>query len=1132
MDSPTHGTLSLNADGSFSYAPALNFNGSDSFTYRANDEVADSNVATVTLTILPVNDIPMAANDAYVTNEDTPLTVATTTGLLANDTDVDGDVLSAALVSGPTHGSLTLESTGAFTYTPVANFSGLDGFTYKANDETADSNVASVSLTVTPVNDAPVAVDDAYSTNEDTVLTISAPGLLGNDTDVDGDALTAIMVSEPAYGALSVNADGSFTYSPAANFNGADAFTYKANDGTADSKVATVSLTITPVNDAPVAVNDTYTAVEDTPLTIAAPGLLANDTDVDGDALAAILVSEPAHGTLSLGLDGGLTYTPAANFNGADAFTYKANDGTEDSNLATVSLTVTPVNDAPAAANNSYTTTEDTPLIVPVQSGLLANDTDVDGDALTAVLANGPSHGTLSLNPDGAFTYSPAVNFNGADSFTYKATDGTADSNVATVAITITPVNDAPVASADAYATAEDTALTIPAPGLLTNDTDVDGDPLTAAMETGPAHGSLVLNPDGSFTYAPAANFIGADAFTYKATDGVADSNVAIVSLSIIPINHAPIATSDAYTTSEDTTLVVPVPGLLANDTDVDGDPLTAIMVDNSTHGSLTLNPDGSFTYAPAKDFYGSDSFTYKANDGTADSNVATVVLNVSPTNQAPVVDAGPDARVDEGTGFSQLGTFTDPDLTDTWTATVDYGDGSGAQPLALSGTTFQLTHTFADDGTYAVRVTVADESGDTGFDTVNLTVLNVAPQITVLVSSAPEVGDAKAGEKITLSGFFTDVGRLDTHTATIDWGDGTISQAVITEANGAGALGESHAYTSGGVYTVTATLTDDDGGADARSTSTVITGAGLHDGVLQIVGTRWNDWVMVEAEGRCHPDIAVEASFSPCHEQRFQADAVSRIVIVLGDGKDTAIIEEEIRTPALIDGGAGDDHLKAGGGPAVLLGGPGNDGLTGGEGRNVLIGGTGADHLVGGPTEDILIAGTTAYDADSAALFAILTEWGRSDRSYAQRVADLKSGVGHNGAVKLTEATVFGDGAKHTLSGGGGHDWVFSDGQDKVTYRCGSEMDSPGAMSPEDDHPSVSCSKPKPVIDWSGSYQDAREAEARSGACGVSGDQQQWIRDFVLDLAADKNILDPNADIQIVLPAEKELLLAGGLRG
>ena len=187
--------------------------------------------------------------------------------------------------------------------------------------------------------------------------------------------------------------------------------------------------------------NDTYTTNEDTPLTVAlANRILLNDTDVEGSALTAVLDVGPANGTLTLNADGTFTYTPAANYNGNDTFTYHANDGAGNSNIATVTITINPANDAPVAVNDAYTTSEDTPLTIALANSVLVNDTDVEASTLTAVLDAGPSNGTLTLNADGTFTYTPAANYNGSDSFTYHANDGTGNSNIVTVTITINVV--------------------------------------------------------------------------------------------------------------------------------------------------------------------------------------------------------------------------------------------------------------------------------------------------------------------------------------------------------------------------------------------------------------------------------------------------------------------------------------------------------------------------------------------------------------------------------------------------------------------------------------------------------------------------------------------------------------------
>jgi uncharacterized repeat protein (TIGR01451 family) len=283
---------------------------------------------------------------------------------------------------------------------------------------------------------APIAADDGYTTTEDIPLAVATPGVLANDSDPDGDPLAAVLDSPPLSGTLFFSPDGSFTYTPTLNFYGVDVFTYHATDAISDSNPAMVTLTVNAVNDPPLAVDDGYTTTEDVALIIAAPGVLANDGDVDGDALAAVLDTWPMSGTLVLSADGSFTYTPTLDFTGVDTFTYHATDTISDSNLAAVTLTVTAVNDPPLAMDDGYTTTEGTPLIVAAP-GVLANDGDVDGDALATVLDSPPLSGTLVLNSNGAFTYTPALDFQGIDGFTYHATDAISDSNVATVTLTV-----------------------------------------------------------------------------------------------------------------------------------------------------------------------------------------------------------------------------------------------------------------------------------------------------------------------------------------------------------------------------------------------------------------------------------------------------------------------------------------------------------------------------------------------------------------------------------------------------------------------------------------------------------------------------------------------------------------------
>ena len=338
------------------------------------------------------------------------------------------------------------------------------------------------------------------------------------------------------------NSNGSYTYTPTANFTGTDAFTYQANDGTDNSAVATVTITVNALNDAPVAVDDTTSVDEDSALN---GNVLANATDVEGSALTATLVSGTSHGVLVFNSNGSYTYTPNANFTGTDAFTYQVNDGANNSTVATVTITVNALNDAPVAVGDSASVDEDTAL----NGNVLANATDVEGSTLTAALGTGPTHGTLVLNSNGSYTYTPTANFSGTDAFTYKVNDGTAESNIATVTITIAPVNDAPVITTNALTinqggTAE--------PMLVLSDADnANTDLLISASDLVGGHfanastGAVITQ----FTMAEVAahqvlfvhdGSVQAPTYALSATDGQASASASTVQTSFTPTPPTP----------------------------------------------------------------------------------------------------------------------------------------------------------------------------------------------------------------------------------------------------------------------------------------------------------------------------------------------------------------------------------------------------------------------------------------------------------------------------------------------------------------------------------------------------------------------------------------------------------------
>ncbi|MDD4042799.1 MAG: ExeM/NucH family extracellular endonuclease [Anaerolineaceae bacterium] len=404
---PVDGTLVLNADGSFTYTPDANFNGTETFTYRAYDGDDYSNIATVTITVTPVNDDPVAEDQSVTTAEDTAVDIT----LVASD--VDGDPLTYEVVTQPAHGTVTLAG-NLGTYTPALDYNGPDSFTFKANDGAADSNIATVSITITPVNDAPVAQNQSVSTPEDTQIAITLVA-----TDVEEQPLTYTILTQPING--NVNLVGNVaTYTPAPDHYGADSFTFMANDGSLNSNVATVSITVTPVNDAPVAIDDEYMVEEGGELTIVAPGILENDDDVDGDTIHAVLIDDVTNGTLTLNANGSFLYIPAPYFAGTDSFTYKASDGELESELAVVTITVTAVNEWVIANDDYYEVTADVELVKDAAEGVLANDVLLDPEEVVSIeILEGPQYGTLSMNDDGSFTYTPDAGYMGTDTFRY-----------------------------------------------------------------------------------------------------------------------------------------------------------------------------------------------------------------------------------------------------------------------------------------------------------------------------------------------------------------------------------------------------------------------------------------------------------------------------------------------------------------------------------------------------------------------------------------------------------------------------------------------------------------------------------------------------------------------------------------
>ena len=683
VNPPVHGTLS-GTPPNLVYTPAANYFGSDQFTFAVHDGALTSPAATVTLTVRSVNDAPVALADSVAVSEDGNVAVT------LRGTDVEGTALTFTVVTPPAHGVLT-GTAPTLTYVPTANYNGPDNFTFTVNDGSAESAAAVVSVNVQPVNDAPVALDDIASVDED-----SSANLVLRGTDPEGSALTFSLVTQPAHGVLN-GTPPNVTYVPAANYFGSDSFTFRVNDGALDSATATVTLTVRSVNDLPVAQSDSVVVSEDGGADVTLRG-----TDVEGSPLTFSVVTPPARGVLS-GTAPALRYVPSANYNGPDSFTFTVNDGTADSAPAVITVDVQPVNDAPAALNDSASLDEDSSV------NLVLRGTDIEGSTLTFSIVGSPGHGVLNGTPPNV-TYVPTANYFGNDSFTFKVNDGELDSAVATVSVTVRPVNDAPVALNQDVTLAEDGSANV-----LLLGTDIEGSLLTFSVVDAPAHGVLNGTPP-ELTYVPSANYHGSDTLTFKVNDGTVDSAVAVVRITVTPVNDAPVATPQSVSTLEDTSLNVTLSG-----TDIDGDSLTYTVVNGPANGSLSGTAP-NLSYVPNANFNGTDSFDFVANDGTVDSPLARVTITATPVNDPPVANALSVSTL-EDTAVNVMLSGTDienDELTFFVTRLPAHGSLSGGAPDIV----YTPNANFNGDDSFAYRV--HDGTDNSAIVEVTLTVTPV----------------------------------------------------------------------------------------------------------------------------------------------------------------------------------------------------------------------------------------------------------------------------------------------------------------------------------------------------------------------------------------------------------------------
>jgi len=645
------GTVINNVDGTITFTPTADFNGTvDSFDYQVCDVLGLCDTATIYINVTPVNDPPIATIDSETTTEDTPIQIA----VQDNDSDPEGDAITTTeITSLPTNGMVNIVN-DSILYTPNPDFNGMDTLDYVICDNGVPSlcDTTQVIITISPVNDAPVAVNDTTTMAEDMPVDLN---LVTNDTDFDNpiDPTSIALISLPPgdQGTVTNNGDGTITFTPTADFNGTvDAFDYQVCDMLGVCDTATIYINVMPVNDAPIAILDSETTSEDTPIQVAVQD---NDSDPDGAMITTTeITSLPTNGMASI-VNDSILYTPNSDFSGMDTLSYSICDNGVPSLCDTtqVIITITPVNDAPVAINDTTTTLED----VPVDLNLVTNDTDfddaIDPTSITLLTLPPAAQGTVLNNADGTIRFTPMADFNGiVDSFDYKVCDVLGLCDTATIYIDVTPVNDSPVAILDSETTPEDTPIQI---AVQDNDSDPEGDVITTTEITSlPTNGMASIVND-SILYTPNSGFSGMDTLSYSICDNGVPSlcDTTQIIIMITPVNDAPIAVNDTVTTTEDTPVDI---ALYPNDSDIDGNlnPTSASLLNlpPGNQGTVANNGDGTITFIPAVNFNGTvDSFDYAICDTEGLCDTATIYIDVIPANDSPI--AADDSRItDEDT--------------------------------------------------------------------------------------------------------------------------------------------------------------------------------------------------------------------------------------------------------------------------------------------------------------------------------------------------------------------------------------------------------------------------------------------------------------------------------------------------
>ena len=1033
---------------------------------------SDERLAVGTNTLVPTPIISVVNRGINVREGDTDSSLATFNFVLSSATtsDVVIDVAASSdfaeagvdyvepsqliIPAGETNGSFSLEILGD---------TDIEGDEEIYLDLTATSNATfnnetrSQTLGVNLLDN-----ETSLITDEDTLITISAERLLNDYVnslygDNSTDDFSIVSVNSDS-GTATINSEGDVEFTPAANLNGTTSFELTVTDGT-DNYTELVEVEVIPVNDPLITNNDTAITDEDVPLTILANELFANDNNSDREQSFISTVDNSVNGTAILDKDGNVKFVPDSDFYGIASFDYTVTDG-RDTETASVEVNVNPVNDAPIANDDTIATAidEDTSTTI-LASELLNNDSDVEGDSFSIVGVNSDD-GTATLNDSGNVEFTPAANFNGTASLNYTISDGTYNST-ASIELVVNPINDTPLITNDDSATTnEDTALILLAKDLFANDVNEDKKQTSIGLIENLVGGTASVNSEGNIRFVPDPEFSGVASFDYTVTDGI-DSETASVEVTVNPVNDAPTPVKDTATTDEDTSVTILASELLSNDSDVDGDNLTIVGVDNPTSGNAIIDDSGNIEFTPDANFNGTASFDYIVTDGT-DTATASVEVEVNSINDVLIANDDT-ATTDEDTPITILASelFAN-DVNDdiekslnisqitnavNGTAVINSDGNVEFTPSTnfYSTASFNYTVTDGTDIETALVEVVVNSVNDAPIANDDTATTDEDTPITILATelldndinldpedslSLIEVNNA-VGATVVIN----DSGNVEFNPAANFNGrasfdyvitDGTVNDTASVEIV-VNPINDPPVVTKP-VPNIHVTLPAPDSTIDFadyfedvdrnitryRARASIIFDKKFSSGKLVLGHPDSNNAIylsggpqveigVIDSEGE-----AANATFMVIFEKPTpDADSLSG-----AEGND------------YLDGLQGNDSLDGGWGNDTLVGDEGNDTMNGGAGADSLNGGAGNDTMDGGDGEDTIVEGSnTDFTLTDTSL-----EGNGTDALNQIEAAMLTGGAGDNliDASEVTQLNV-------TLDGHQGNDTLIGGGQDDV---------------------------------------------------------------------------------------------------